>query len=182
MYFGSSSIVYFTTTLSLPLSPFGAIYAAGTFQFSPEQIHGFGVALNVFAGLGAFGFSFLEDRIGSRKTIIISLICLSASSAAAVFVETKAGFWACAIVLGIFIGPNQSVSRAFLSRIAPSDKVNEFFGFFAFSGKATSFLGPLLCGALTATYDSQRVGMAIVPVLFVIGLVLLVFKTRPFSG
>ena len=103
MYFGSSSLVYFTTTLSLPLSPFGAIYAAGTFQFSPEQIHGFGVALNVFAGLGAFGFSFLEDRIGSRKTIIISLICLSASSAAAVFVETKAGFWACAIVLGILL-------------------------------------------------------------------------------
>ena len=161
---------------------FGAIYAAGTFQFSPEQILVFGVALNVFAGLGAFGFSFLEDRIGSRKTIIISLICLSASSVAAVFVETKAGFWACAIVLGIFIGPNQSASRAFLSRIAPSDKVNEFFGFFAFSGKATSFLGPLLCGALTATYDSQRVGMAIVPVLFVIGLVVLVFKTRPFSG
>ena len=55
---------------------FGAIYAAGTFQYSPEQILVFGVALNVFAGLGAFGFSFLEDRIGSRKTIIISLICL----------------------------------------------------------------------------------------------------------
>ncbi|HCR31228.1 MAG TPA: MFS transporter [Opitutae bacterium] len=159
---------------------FGAIYAAGTFQFSPEQILIFGVALNVFAGLGAYGFSFLEDRIGSRKTIIISLVCLSASSAAAVFVETKAGFWACAIVLGIFIGPNQSASRAFLSRIAPEEKVNEFFGFFAFSGKATSFLGPLLCGALTATYDSQRVGMAIVPLLFIIGLVVLVFKTRPF--
>ena len=160
---------------------FGAIYAAGTFQFSPEQILLFGVALNVFAGLGAFGFSFLEDHIGSRETIIISLICLSASRVAAVFVETKAGFWACAVVLGIFIGPNQSASRAFLSRIAPSDKVNEFFGFFAFSGKATSFLGPLLCGALTATYDSQRVGMAIVPVLFLIGLVLLIFKTCPFS-
>ena len=160
---------------------FGAIYAAGTFQFSPEQILVFGVALNVFAGLGAFAFSFLEDRIGSRKTIIISLICLSASSAAAVFVETKTGFWACAIVLGIFIGPNQSASRAFLSRIAPEEKVNEFFGFFAFSGKATSFLGPLLCGALTATYDSQRVGMAIVPVLFIMGLGILVFKTRPFS-
>jgi len=161
---------------------FGAIYAAGTFRFAPEQILIFGVALNVFAGVGAYAFSFLEDRIGSRKTIIISLICLSASSAAAVFVETKAGFWACAIVLGIFIGPNQSASRAFLSRIVPKEKANEFFGFFAFSGKATSFLGPLLCGALTATYDSQRVGMAIVPALFVIGLVVLVFKTRPFSG
>lgn len=161
---------------------FGAIYAAGTFQFAPEQILVFGVALNVFAGLGAFGFSFLEDRIGSRKTIIVSLICLSASSAAAVFVESKAAFWACAIVLGIFIGPNQSASRAFLSRIAPEEKVNEFFGFFAFSGKATSFLGPLLCGALTATFGSQRIGMAVVPVLFVIGLLVLVFKTRPFAG
>ncbi len=157
---------------------FGAIYAAGTFEFEPKEILVFGVALNVCAGMGAFVFSFIEDRIGSRMTIIISLVCLLASSAAAVFVTGKVGFWACAIVLGIFIGPNQSASRAYLSRIAPAEKVNEFFGFFAFSGKATSFLGPLLCGALTASFSSQRIGMAVVPALFALGLWLMLAKTR----
>ena len=158
---------------------FGAIYATGTFGFERSEVLQFGIVLNVCAGLGAFIFSFIEDRIGSRITIVISLICLLASSAAAVIVQSQTGFWICAIVLGLFIGPNQSASRAFLSRMAPQEKVNEFFGFFAFSGKATSFLGPFLCGLLTAQFDSQRVGMAIVPILFAIGLWLILWKTKP---
>ena len=158
---------------------FGAIYATGTFGFERSEVLIFGIVLNVCAGLGAFFFSFVEDRIGSRITIVISLVCLLASSLAAVIVQSQTGFWICAIVLGLFIGPNQSASRAFLSRMAPPEKVNEFFGFFAFSGKATSFLGPFLCGLLTAQFDSQRVGMAIVPILFAIGLWLILWKTKP---
>ena len=158
---------------------FGAIYATGTFGFALDEVLKFGIVLNVCAGLGAFLFSFIEDRIGSRITIIISLICLLVSSAAAVLVQTQGGFWVCAIVLGLFIGPNQSASRAFLSRMAPPEKVNEFFGFFAFSGKATSFLGPLFCGILTAQFDSQRVGMTVVPILFAVGLWLMFWKTEP---
>lgn len=158
---------------------FGAIYAMGTFGFGFEQVLLFGIALNVCSGLGAFGFCFLEDRIGSRAMIAISLVGLVASSAAAVVVETQEAFWACAVALGIFIGPNQSASRAFMARISPPEKVNEFFGFFAFSGKATAFLGPLLCGQLAGAFDSQRAGMAVSPVLMLLGLALLLWKTKP---
>lgn len=157
---------------------FGAIYATGTFGFDHQEVIVFGIALNVCAGLGAFGFGFLDDRIGSRATVALSLFGLLASSVAAIFVQTQAAFWACAIGLGIFIGPNQSASRVFLSRIMPVEKANEFFGFFAMSGKVTAFVGPFLCGQLTAHYGSQRAGMAVVPVLMLAGLAILLWKTR----
>jgi UMF1 family MFS transporter len=55
----------------------------------------------------------------------------------------------------------------------PPDKENEFFGFFAFSGKATAFLGPFVLGVLTQISGSQRVGVSVVVVLLLIGLWLL---------
>ena len=157
---------------------FGGIYAMGTFGFEYKQLVVFGIVLNVCAGLGAFLFSFVEDKIGSRTTILISLIGLLVSSTIAIFVESQAIFWVCAIVLGLFVGPNQSASRAYLSRLTPTDKANEFFGFFAFSGKATAFAGPLLFGQFTNLFDSQRAGMTSVPVLLAIGMLLLMWKTK----
>ena len=71
------------------------------------------------------------------------------------------------------MGPNQAASRSLMGRFVPDDKENEFFGFFAFSGKATAFLGPFLLGLLTQLTGSQRVGISIVLVLFAAGLVLL---------
>ncbi|MGB5398669.1 MAG: MFS transporter, partial [Thermoanaerobaculia bacterium] len=82
-------------------------------------------------------------------------------------------FWVAGILLGIFAGPNQSASRSLMGRFVPPDKENEFFGFFAFSGKFTAFLGPFLLGVLTQTFNNQRAGIAVVLVLFVLGLALL---------
>jgi len=160
---------------------FGGIYAMGTFDFEFNQLVIFGIALNMCAGLGAFVFSFAEDRIGSRKTILISLYGLLATSSAAIFIQSQNAFWVCAILLGLFVGPNQSASRAYLSQLTPADKTNEFFGFFAFSGKATAFAGPLLFAQFTGLFDSQRAGMACVPVLVLIGMLLLTYKTKSSS-
>jgi len=157
---------------------FGGIYAMGTFGFEFKELIIFGIALNVCAGLGAFLFSFFEDRIGSRTTILISLVGLMVSSAIAIFIQSQTAFWICSIVIGLFVGPNQSASRAYLSRLTPVEKANEFFGFFAFSGKATAFAGPLLFGQFTELFDSQRAGMASVPVLLGIGMVLILWKTK----
>jgi UMF1 family MFS transporter len=76
-------------------------------------------------------------------------------------------------LLGLLVGPNQSASRSLIGRFIPEDKENEFFGFFAFSGKATSFLGPLLLGQLTLAFDSQRYGVAVIAVFFILGGLLL---------
>ncbi len=60
-----------------------------------------------------------------------------------------------------------------MGRFVPAGKVNEFYGFFAFSGKATAFRGPLLLGEFTRLFASQRAGMAVVALFFVAGAVLL---------
>ena len=76
-------------------------------------------------------------------------------------------------MVGIFSGPNQSASRSLMGRFIPAGKENEFFGFYAFSGKMTAFFGPLLLGILTDTFHSQRAGVSIVILLFIIGSILL---------
>ena len=60
-----------------------------------------------------------------------------------------------------------------MGRFVPDDKESEFYGFFAFSGKATAFLGPFFLGRLTEWFGNQRAGVAIVLVFFAIGAILL---------
>jgi UMF1 family MFS transporter len=148
---------------------FGGIYAAGTFHFSFKEIMIFGIVLNITAGTGALFFGFFEDRMGSKKTVLLSLAGLIIASLMAVITSSRTIFWLASILVGVFSGPNQSASRALMGRMTPADKLNQFFGFYAFSGKFTTFLGPLLLGVLTDSFDSQRAGMAVVLVFFVIG-------------
>jgi UMF1 family MFS transporter len=152
---------------------FGGIYAAGTFGFSIAEVIVFGIVLNVMAGLGAVAMGFLDDRIGGKRTIIISLLGLIAATVLAILAPNTAWFWVAGILLGIFVGPNQAASRSLMGRFVPHERENEFFGFFAFSGKLTAFVGPLLLGELTRISGSQRAGVSVVVALFVIGLGLL---------
>lgn len=140
---------------------FGGIYAAGTFNFAFEEILIFGIVLNIAAGFGAFIFGFFDDIIGSKTTIQISNIGLTIAVVLAVVAVDKTLFWIAGILVGIFSGPNQAASRSFLARYIPKKMENEFYGFYAFSGKATTFFGPLLFGIFTDIFASQRVGMAI---------------------
>ena len=152
---------------------FGALYASGTFGFTLEEVLLFGIVLNVAAAVGAFGLGFLDDRLGGKRTIQISLWGLVGASLLAILADSRALFWMAGTLVGIFMGPNQSASRSLMGRFVPDDKESEFFGFFAFSGKLTAFIGPLVLGILVQIFESQRVGMLIVVVLFVIGYVLL---------
>jgi UMF1 family MFS transporter len=152
---------------------FGGIYAAGTFGFSMEDILKFGIVLNVTAGLGAFAFGFLDDSLGGKRTLLITLVGLMAATLLAVLAPSRFWFWVAGIFIGIFVGPNQSASRSLMGRFVPPDKENEFFGFFAFSGKATAFLGPFLLGVVTEMFGTQRAGVAVVLLLLVCGFVAL---------
>ena len=152
---------------------FGGIYAQGTFGFTTEDVIVFGIALNVAAGLGALAFGFLDDIIGGKPTIFISLAGLFAAGLLAVLTTSETLFWVAGIVVGILAGPNQAASRSLMGRFVPPDKETEFYGFFAFSGKATSFLGPLLLGQFTLLFDSQRAGVSTVLLFFIVGALLL---------
>jgi UMF1 family MFS transporter len=152
---------------------FGGIYAATTFGFTPNQVLYFGIALNVAAGLGAYLFGFIDDRVGGKRTVMFSLAALSVAGALAAWAPTATWLWISGILIGIFVGPNQSASRTMLARMVPEEKQAEFFGFFAFSGKATSFLAPLLYGEASRAFGTLRAGVATVLVFFVVGMVLL---------
>ena len=151
----------------------GAIFASKVYGFSTSETIVFGLVLNVAAGIGAIGFGFLDDRVGGRNTILFSLAGLIAAGTLAIVGESRTTFWVAAVFVGLLVGPNQSASRSLLGRFVPDDKEAEFYGFFAFSGKATAFLGPSLYGLLVARTGSHRAGMLVTVVFFVVGALLL---------
>ncbi len=155
------------------LFAFGGIYAAGTFGMAFDELILFGIALNVTAGLGAAAFAWIDDRIGPKRTIMIAVMGLAVLGTVLLFVEGKAMFWTFALPLGIFVGPAQAASRSMMARLAPPEMMTEMFGLYALSGKATAFLGPALLAWMTVAFASQRAGMAVIMVFFLLGLALL---------
>lgn len=165
---------------------FGGIYAKSVIGFSFEEIIILGIVLNITAALGASEMGHLDDSLGGKKIVqwsvlFLSLACLLAIIAPIIpnwftelsWLSPKLIFWMAAMLIGFFSGPNQSASRSLMAQYAPADKRNEFFGFYAFSGKATSFLGPLLFGWLTKIFNTQQAGIFIVLVLFILGYILI---------
>lgn len=156
------------------LFAFGGIYAAGTFGFdSTAELIYFGIAINVTAGLGAVAFAWIDDLIGPKLVIIISVSALTLLAGSLLVIESKEMFWVIGTALGIFVGPAQSASRSMMARMAPKEIRTEMFGLYALSGKATAFMGPALLAVMTTAFDSQRAGMASILIFFVVGLVLL---------
>lgn len=152
---------------------FGGIYAAGTFELGERDVLLFGIGLNLTAGLGAATFAWLDDKLGSRTTMLLSLGGLIICTSAVLMVQQVLWFWVFGLLLGIFVGPVQAASRTYMAHVAPQHLQNQMFGLMALSGKVTAFLGPLLVGWLTFFADSQRIGMSVIVVLFVIGFGLL---------
>ena len=161
------------------LFQFGGLYAAGTFGMDFAEIIQFGIAMNVTAGLGAFGFAWLEDRAGAKLTITLALIGLIAFGSMVLVAPSAQWFWIYGLGLSLFIGPVQSASRGLMARLSPADARAEMFGLYALSGKSTSFLGPLLFGVVTAHFESQRAGMATILAFWIIGLALLALVRVP---
>ncbi|MDT8449445.1 MAG: MFS transporter, partial [Wenzhouxiangellaceae bacterium] len=152
---------------------FGGVYAAGTFGMNQTRVLQFGIAINVTAGLGALALSWVDDWIGGRNTILLSLLALIASTTAILVVDDVVWFWVFAMIIGIFVGPLQAAGRSHLARVAPEHLRSQMFGLLTFSGKATAFAGPLLVGFVTAATASQRWGMSTIIAFFVVGFLLM---------
>jgi UMF1 family MFS transporter len=177
------------------LFAFGGIYAAGTFGWHTIQIGSFGILLAIAGTFGAWLGGKLDDSLGPKRVIAISLLVLLMSIVAILLVDKDsilfikvappepggALFSGAAerayLVLGCLIGgaggPLQAASRTLLIHLAPKDRIAQYFGLFALTGKVTSFIGPLLIGVVTAVTASQKAGMAMLVVFFVAGLALL---------
>ncbi len=177
------------------LFAFGGIYAAGTFGWHTIQIGTFGILLAVAGTIGAWLGGKLDDTLGPKRVIAGSTVVLLSSIIAILLVDRDSIFLVkvappvpggalfsgaaerAYLVLGCLIGmaggPLQAASRSLLVRMAPKDRIAQYFGLFALTGKVTSFVGPLLIGAITAVTASQKAGMAVLVVFFVAGLALL---------
>ena len=151
----------------------GGLFAAGTFGMEIEQVLIFGIVLNLTAGLGAAGFGWIDDWIGAKRTLLISVTGLLITAGGAVFAPTATLFWIFGSALGVFVGPAQAASRSLMARLSPAAHRTEFFGVYALTGKATAFMGPALVASITAATNSQRWGLSITLVFFLVGGVLL---------
>ena len=157
----------------LTIFSFGGIYAREKFGWDIEMVLIFGIGLNIAAGIGAFVFGFLDDRLGAKRTIQISNYAIFIAVMIAVLASSENWFWVAGIIMGIASGPNQSASRSLMGRIIPKEKTNEFYGFYAFSGKATSFAGFLLLSIMILITGSQEIGMLVVSLLLIGGIYIL---------
>jgi len=175
---------------------FGGIYGASVFGWGPLELGLFGIILT-FAGIvGALVGGWLNDRVGSRRVISVSLGLLIVAVLGILSVDkthvfyftdvaTKASdsgpftstgehvFLGFSILVGLVAAPVQSASRVLLAGLAPEEKRTQFFGLFAFSGKVTAFLAPFLVATVTAITSSQRLGMAAIVLFLIAGLILL---------
>lgn len=181
---------------------FGGIYGTSLFNWSQTELGMFGIAIITIGIVGALLGGWLDDKLGSKTVIVGGLVLLIAALAGILSVDrthvlytievapkdpnaghfSSAGEWvymAFAILVGIVAAPIQAASRTLVARLAPPDKVTQFFGLFAFSGKATAFLAPALIALITAWAGDQRLGMASVTVFLVIGMLLMLpVRTR----
>ena len=151
------------------LFAFGGIYAAGTFGMPFSELIMFGIAINLTAGIGAAIFAWLDDKIGPKRVILIALVALTILGGILLIIQDKMLFWIFGVPLGLFVGPAQSASRSLMAHIAPTELRTEMFGLYAFSGKATAFVGPALLALATDMFQSQRAGMATILIFFLAG-------------
>jgi len=181
---------------------FGGIYAASVFGWGAAELGLFGIVLTVAGTIGAFLGGFLDDRAGSKHVIVTGLLLFIAGSIGVLSIDPdeilfvvpvtpKAGdsgllastgeraYLAFAVLIGLASGPIQASSRTLLARLCPPEKITEFFGFFAFSGKITAFAAPLAIGLVTALTDSQRAGISASLAFLIGGLLLLLWVRAP---
>jgi UMF1 family MFS transporter len=163
------------------LFAFGAIYAAGVHGMGMEDILLFGIAMNVTAGLGAAGFGLVDDRIGSKRSVLIALVFMIVLGAGLLLTDSVTWFWVLAMAMGLFMGPAQAASRTLMAQMAPEGQCASHFGLFALSGRITGFMGPAALAAVTMATGSQALGMATVLVFLALGAAILA-SVRPVRG
>ncbi|HEY0441568.1 MAG TPA: MFS transporter [Xanthobacteraceae bacterium] len=174
---------------------FGGIFAAGIFGWSTIEMGLFGVLLAIAGTFGALLGGYLDDRFGSKPVILGMLALLQFALVALLSLgpdyigpftvapptpgdglfasPAEKACLAIGALMGFAAGPLQAASRTFLVRLAPRERMTQFFGLFALTGRITSFAGPLAVGALTAAMGSQRAGISIITVFFAVGMILL---------
>jgi len=151
-----------------------AIYAQQVMGFDMRQTILLVLVVNVTASLGAAGFGFLQDRLGHRRSLAVSLLLWVGMVIVAARSETVEAFWLAANLAGLAMGSSQSGARAAVAALAPRGAESEAFGYWGVAVHLASVLGPLAYGVTTALSDNDhRLAILMTGLFFLVGLVLL---------
>ncbi|QTH59479.1 MFS transporter [Corynebacterium hindlerae] len=151
---------------------FGAILAVKVYGISEGDVLLFGVAANVVSALGAVVAGYLDDWIGPKPVIIVSLICMVVDVAVLYIVSGPINFWVFGLILCLFVGPAQSAARTFLSRLSPTGREGQMFGLYATTGRAVSWLAPVAFGTFVSLFGFDRAGIIGIGLILLLGLLM----------
>jgi UMF1 family MFS transporter len=180
----------------------GGAFAAGMFGWATIEIGIYGIILNIVAIFGCVIAGRVDKRIGSKATVVVSLTMLLVATLG--IVSTGPGYTlfgllslpttdsgdlfgtaaekayiAYGLLIGLAFGPVQASSRSYLARSVSLNEAGRYFGIYALSGRATSFMATLLFSVVTYLSGSSRLGMATLLLFLAAGLVLLIRTPYP---
>jgi UMF1 family MFS transporter len=151
-----------------------AVYAQEVMGFTTNDNILLILVVNITAAVGAFGFGLVEDRIGSKNTLILTLLLWSAATITAFFVVDRVWFWVVANLVGIAMGSSQSAGRAIVGLFSPPQRCGEFFGLWGLATKLAAIIGPVSYGVITHfTHGQHRLALLFTTSFFIVGLLLL---------
>jgi len=155
---------------------YGGVLAAVVFRFSKSDVIVFAIAANVVAGVSTVLVGRLDDRLGAKLVMVLALGGTIVAGLAVFFFHSGgvAIFWIFGLLMCVFVGPAQSASRSFLARVIPAGKEGEVFGLYATTGKAASFLAPILFTSFAAIFGATVWGILGIVIVLLVGLVLLI--------
>ncbi|WP_251391573.1 MFS transporter [Mediterraneibacter agrestimuris] len=116
--------------------------------------------------------NWVAKRINPTKVLAICIAAYLGISIYAYFLDSQTDFWILAVLVGMFQGSVQALSRSYFGKIIPAEKAGEFFGLYDICGKGAAVLGTTLVSVMSQLTGKMNVGVSAISVLFVIGLVL----------
>lgn len=150
---------------------FGAVLGVTVFGVSPADVLLFGVCACVIAAIGAVLGGLLDDHVGSKPVIVGSLTAMVVVGLVLLNLSGVVAFWICGLLLCLFVGPTQSSARTMMMRMSTEGKEGVAFGLYTTTGRAVSFLAPLLFFTFIDVFGTDRAGLGGLVTVLVMGLV-----------
>lgn len=168
VYFLLASAVYRDGLVGI--FAFGAVLGVNVYGISSADVLLFGGTASTVAAIGAVAGGLLDDRLGSKPIIVGSLVAMIAVGIVLLASSGPIVFWVCGLVLCLFIGPTQSSSRTLLLRMAGEGMEGVAFGLYTMTGRAVTFLAPLLFSVFVDVFHADRAGLGGICVVLGAGL------------
>jgi UMF1 family MFS transporter len=153
-----------------------AVYAEQVMGFKTSESIILIMVVNVTAAVGAFIFGFVQDKVGSVRTLAVTLVLWSIAIFIAFATTNKEGFWLAANIMGIAMGASASAGRALVGQLSPPGRSAEFFGLWGLSVKLSAIIGPMTYGLVTYLSGSNyRLALLSTLTFFILGLIIVLF-------